>query len=83
MKLIDERGALVGTSNATDLAVRGRGFLPATSYSAVGAGAANLPLSLMTTGSFRPDANGVLVTSSNMVLMGWLDALVQFLKNLA
>ena len=70
-KLIDERGSLVGTSNSTDLAVRGRGFLPVTSYAAVGAGSANLPLSLMTTGSFRPDADGILVTSSDMVLMGW------------
>lgn len=70
-KLIDERGALVGSSNATDLAVRGRGFLPVTSYAAVGAGNSNLPLKLMTTGSFRPDADGVLVSSSGQVLMGW------------
>ena len=29
-RLIDERGPLLSTSNATDLAVRGRGFLPVT-----------------------------------------------------
>ncbi|WP_370207373.1 flagellar hook-basal body complex protein, partial [Pararhodobacter marinus] len=33
MRLIDERGALVASSNATDLAVSGRGFLPVTNAS--------------------------------------------------
>ena len=30
-RLIDQRGALVATSNPTDLAVRGRGMLPVAS----------------------------------------------------
>ena len=29
------------------------------------------PISLVTTGSFRPDANGVLRTETGHVLMGW------------
>lgn len=62
MRLIDERGALVGTSNATDIAINGRGFLPVS---------ANGAMALTTTGSFRPDANGVLTTDSGLVLMGW------------
>jgi flagellar hook protein FlgE len=35
MRLIDQRGALVSTNNATDLAVRGRGMLPVTSATSV------------------------------------------------
>jgi len=69
-RLIDERGPLVSTSNATDLAVRGRGMLPVSDASAIG-GAGDLPFKLATTGSFRPDADGYLTTSSGLVLMGW------------
>ena len=34
-RLIDQRGALVSTSSATDLAVRGRGMLPVTTEASV------------------------------------------------
>jgi flagellar hook protein FlgE len=71
MRLIDERGSLVTTSNATDISVDGRGFLPVTQIAAVDAPDGTYPLSLMTTGSFRRDAEGVLRTESGMVLMGW------------
>ena len=71
MRLIDERGALTTSSNATDLAVNGRGFLPVTSLQAVSRGDGNMPLMLATTGSFRPDAQGYLRNPSNMVLLGW------------
>ena len=37
-RLIDERGALVSTSNPTDLAVRGRGMLPVASATEIGLG---------------------------------------------
>lgn len=70
-RLIDERGPLISTGNATDLAVDGRGMLPVTSLSAVKGGNGGLPLMLMTTGSFRPDAEGFLRTDSGQVLMGW------------
>lgn len=70
-RLIDERGPLVSTSNATDLAVRGRGMLPVTDASAVAVGGGDMPMKLATTGSFRPDADGYLTTSSGLVLMGW------------
>ena len=69
-RLIDEGGALRATSNATDLAVRGRGFLPLTPQSAVNAGVTDLPLQLATTGSFRTDKDGYLVNSSGLILMG-------------
>lgn len=69
-RLIDERGPLVPTGNSTDLAVGGRGLLPVTEAVAIGNGG-NLPMFLMTTGSFRPDDEGVLRTDTGMVLMGW------------
>ncbi len=68
---IDQSGALKATNNATDLAVRGRGFLPVTPASAVKAQGTEAPMLLTTTGSFRPDSNGVLTTQSGMVLLGW------------
>jgi flagellar hook protein FlgE len=69
-RLIDERGPLVSTENATDLAVRGRGMLPVSASSAISAGG-DLPFKLSSTGSFRPDADGYLTTSSGLTLMGW------------
>jgi flagellar hook protein FlgE len=70
-RLIDERGSLVSSSNATDLSVNGRGMMPVTTSAAVNVGNGTLPLMLMTTGSFRPDAEGLLRTDTGMVLMGW------------
>ena len=69
-RLIDEGGGLVSTSNATDLAVRGRGFLPVALGSEVDAGNGTPQMLLTTTGSFRPDANGILRTESGLVLLG-------------
>lgn len=71
-RLIDQPGALGTTNNPTDLAVRGRGFLPVTTGAAVGADAGgDLPLFLATTGSFRTDADGFLRTPTGVTLMGW------------
>ncbi|WP_435165710.1 flagellar hook protein FlgE [Falsirhodobacter sp. 1013] len=60
---IGESGALIGTSNATDIAINGRGFIPVT--------ADGNTTVLTTTGSFSTDANGYLVTDSGLTLMGW------------
>ncbi|WP_424977079.1 flagellar hook protein FlgE [Leisingera sp. S232] len=70
VRLIDERGPLVSTNNATDLAVRGRGMLPVASRTEVEAGGSP-SMMLTTTGSFRTDSNGYLSTESGLVLMGW------------
>ena len=70
-RMIDQPGALGTTNNPTDLAVRGRGFLPVTTGSAVGAVDGDLPLFLATTGSFRTDADGYLRTPTGVTLMGW------------
>ncbi len=70
-RIIDQPGALQSTNNPTDLAVRGRGFLPVTSQTALISATGDYPMNLTTTGSFRTDANGYLQTSTGLVLMGW------------
>lgn len=71
VRLIDDRGGLVGTSNAMDLAVGGRGMLPVTTSVSLGGTSGDRPLMMTTTGSFRPDDEGVLKTDSGLVLLGW------------
>ncbi|MGC9418068.1 MAG: flagellar hook protein FlgE [Rhodovulum sp.] len=70
-RMIDQAGALETTNNATDLAVRGRGFLPVTQETALISNTDDYPMYLATTGSFRTDADGILRTSTGLVLMGW------------
>ena len=71
LRLIDERGPLIGTANSTDLAVDGRGFMAVTTIDAVTRGVGNLPISLTTTGSFKADADGIMRNQTGQVLMGW------------
>ncbi|KIC47477.1 flagellar hook protein FlgE [Ruegeria sp. ANG-S4] len=68
-RLIDQRGPLVTTDNSTDLAVRGRGMLPVRPSSQIAAGSNEMLLT--TTGSFRTNDEGYLVTKSGLVLLGW------------
>ena len=70
-RYIDEAGALGTTNNATDLAVRGRGFMPVTSETSLISATSDYPLLLTTTGSFRTDKNGILKTPGGQVLLGW------------
>ena len=72
-RLIDQPGSLVTTANSTDLAVRGRGFLPVTTSAATTTGTLgnDVPFRLATTGSFRTDSQGFLTTETGMVLLGW------------
>ncbi len=70
-RLIDERGTLVSTSNATDLAVRGRGMLPVAQRPDVAVNQDESQMFLTTTGSFRTDSDGYLKSDSGLVLMGW------------
>ncbi len=68
-RLIDEAGALVTTSNATDVAVRGRGFMPVTWEPEFAAGSSEM---LMSRGaSFRINEDGFLSTETGLLLMGW------------
>ena len=70
-RLINERGALVSTANALDIAIAGRGMLPVTQSAGLGAAIGGTTLMMTTTGSFNPDANGILKTKSGLVLLGW------------
>ena len=70
-RLIDEKGALVTSSNALDIATTGRGMLPVMPSVLLDAGMGDQPMMMTSTGSFRPDAEGVLRTDSGLVLMGW------------
>lgn len=70
-RLIEERGALVGTSNALDIAVSGRGMLPVVPSVSLDNTTGDLPMMMTTTGSFHTDADGVLRTDSGLVLLGW------------
>lgn len=70
LRLVDQRGSIVSTDNATDLAVRGRGLLPvvaASQYQAEG----EPELLLTSTGSFRLNEEGYLMNPSGYYLMGW------------
>jgi flagellar hook protein FlgE len=71
VRLIDERGPLVTTSNPTDLAILGGGMLPMTTMEQVTSGNPSPELLLSTTGAFYPDKNGYLTNTSGYVLLGW------------
>lgn len=70
-RYIDQDSAITTTSNSTDLAVSGRGFLPVAQATEVLAGSESPQMFLTTTGSFRTDANGYLRTASGQILLGW------------
>lgn len=70
-RMIDANGTLITTSNATDISINGRGFLPVTSATALDRPDEGFPVELTSTGSFRPDQNGILRTLTGQVLMGW------------
>ncbi|SEI04939.1 flagellar hook protein FlgE [Paracoccus alkenifer] len=70
-RLVDEKGGLVSSSHSLDIAVSGRGMLPVIPSVYLDGGLGNQPMMMTPTGSFRPDANGVLKTDSGLVLLGW------------
>ncbi|SNR41412.1 flagellar hook protein FlgE [Paracoccus sediminis] len=70
-RIVNKDGGLEITSNPLDIAISGRGMLPVTSAVAVDSGNGNLPFMMTQTGSFRVDAEGVLKTSTGLVLLGW------------
>ena len=71
LRLIDESGAIVSTSNAMDIAISGRGMLPVIAETSLGASSGNDALLMTRTGSFATDPNGVLKTDTGLVLLGW------------
>ncbi|MBR3369405.1 MAG: flagellar hook-basal body complex protein [Rhodobacteraceae bacterium] len=71
IKLVDQGGSLVGTQNATDLAITGRGFLPVTTELGARLTDGTAPLFLSSTGSFRLDNSGVMRDPAGNALLGW------------
>ncbi|MFE3835791.1 flagellar hook protein FlgE [Pseudogemmobacter sonorensis] len=69
LRLVEERGGLIGTSNPLDLAISGRGMLPVTSAAGLDGGSTSMMLTR--SGAFRMDADGVVRTETGLVLMGW------------
>ena len=65
------QGALITTSNSTDISISGRGMLPVTDVAGASASAAERDLMLTATGSFFTDENGLLRTQSGLFLLGW------------
>ena len=70
-RLVSEQGALFSTGSSTDIALSGPGFLPVTQDIDIGAQVGERPLLLTSTGSFRPNEDGFLVTPGGLALMGW------------
>lgn len=68
---IDSDGPTVTTTNPLDLAIGGRGFLPVTTAVDLNNGFSDIPFLMTRTGAFRTDSEGVLQTSSGLVLLGW------------
>jgi flagellar hook protein FlgE len=71
LRLIEERGDLLGTGNALDVAIAGRGMLPVVPLVSMDNAISDMPMTMTRTGSFRTDADGVLRTESGLVLLGW------------
>jgi flagellar hook protein FlgE len=71
IRLIEERGDLIGTGNALDIAIAGRGMLPVVPQVSMDNEISEMPMTMTRTGSFRTDADGVLRTESGLVLLGW------------
>lgn len=70
-RLVDQKGGLVSSSHALDIAVSGRGMLPVIPSVNLGADMEVQGMRMTSTGSFRPDAEGVLRTETGLVLLGW------------
>ncbi|MEM9705820.1 MAG: flagellar hook-basal body complex protein [Pseudomonadota bacterium] len=68
---VSAQGALIGTTNSTDISVSGSGLLPVTTIQGINSTAGDRPFLLTSTGSFAPDENGLLRTLSGLYLMGW------------
>jgi len=71
MRLIDEQGPITTTSNPTDLAISGRGMLPVTPVTSINSLTGGTEMLLTPTGSFRPDEDGYLRSTNDLVLLGW------------
>ncbi len=70
-KDVESSSALISTGNAMDVSVNGRGMLPVTDAFSVNHLNERNKFMMTPTGSFSPDKNGFLRTSSGLFLLGW------------
>ena len=68
---VNVRGALITSSNPTDIAVSGRGLIPVTPVVARDEDPNIRPFQMVSTGSFAADEDGFLRTASGLQLLGW------------
>ncbi len=68
---VNSSGSLTSTTSPLDIAVSGTGMLPVAPVSSIDSNSGSFPLQLVTTGSFQPDVNGIVRTSSGLALLGW------------
>ena len=68
---IESQGSLLTTTSPLDIAIGGSGFLPVTPVASVGNASGTTNLQFVSTGSFRPDENGLVRTTSGLALLGW------------
>lgn len=69
---INEKGLVEATGNSTDISIKGGGFIPvAKSNTPDNLNPARDEYRLATTGSFRPDVDGNLVTNGGHYLLGF------------
>lgn len=68
---IASAGAIAGSSNATDLAVGGRGMLPVTETDRLSLPANERPFLLTPTGSFDTNEDGFVTTKTGLTLLGF------------
>lgn len=64
-------GALITSTNSTDIAVSGSGLLPVTPLSSVSLPGTQRPFQMVATGSFRQNEDGFLITPGELALQGW------------
>lgn len=72
VRLIEERGDLIGTGNALDIAIAGRGMLPVVPLVSMDNAISDMPMTMTRTGSFRTDADGVLRTNRALCFLAGL-----------
>ena len=68
---VQSAGLLQSTTNATDISLNGRGFLPIVETTTPENNVAGGQFLVSTTGSFRPDADGYLKNTTGQYLLGW------------
>lgn len=64
-------GALITSTNATDIAVSGSGLLPVTPLSNADEPGTQRPFQMVSTGAFRQNEDGFLITPGELALQGW------------